>query len=71
MNEECLYRCSINYPYNYTGEKSAVYAVARSKEQVKEYVERHLKHGCTIKNVTICGVRRGMNMYHGKPDRRK
>lgn len=67
MIEECLYRVSIKYPYNYSGEKSAVYAVARGKKDAMEYVEKHLKYGCKIKNITVCGVRLGMNMYHGKP----
>jgi len=65
--EEYLYRVTINYDYFYKGEKSPVYAVARSVKEVKAYVNNSLKRGCSIKSVVLLGERLGMNMYHGKP----
>ena len=63
---EYLFRVSINYQYPYTGKKTAVYAVAETKEKVLEYVQHHLAQGCTVKSACVLGERLGMNMYHGK-----
>ncbi len=69
MRSEYLYRITCNYDWSYTGKtKPTIFAVASSEEEVRKYVERHLKRGATIKNVSFCGERLGMNMYcGGKP----
>lgn len=66
---EWLFRITVEYGVWYRGvrDKSPIYAVARSKEGVRKYVEKHLKEHCTIKTIRMCGKRLGMNMYHGKP----
>lgn len=63
---EYLFRVSVNYHYSYKGTKTPVYAVAETKEKVIEYVQSHLKQGCTVKSACVLGKRLGMNMYHGK-----
>jgi len=68
---EYLYKVSLYFDYCFSGDKSPVYAVARSKKEVLEYVTKHLKRGCSIKTASLLGERLGMNMYHGKPKRRK
>ena len=69
--EEYLYRVSLEFDWTYKGDRSPVYAVARGEKAVREYVEQHLKSGAKIKAVSVLGERLGMNMYHGKPKRRK
>lgn len=64
---EYLYRVTIDYSFMYKGEKSPVYAVAKSKEGAKNLVQRHLKSWCTVKSVCCLGERLSMNMFHGKP----
>ena len=65
--DEYLYRVTINFDWAFKGDKSPVYVVERSKDGAKAYASKHLKRGCTVKNVTCLGRRLGMNMYHGKP----
>jgi len=69
--DEYLFRVSLEYDWLFKGQKSPVYAVARNEIEVRAYVGEHLKRGATIKSVALLGKRLGMNMYHGKPKRRK
>jgi hypothetical protein len=64
---EYLYRISLEFDWTYHGDKSPVYAVATSTEEVSLYVGRHLKSGAKIKSVSLLGERLAMNMFHGKP----
>ena len=63
---EYLFRVSIKYDIFFKGKRSRhpVYAVARDKDKVKEYVSKHLKKGASIKSIQKLGERLGTNMFH-------
>jgi hypothetical protein len=67
MNDEYLYRVTLNLDWTFKGDKSPVYVVSSTKDGAKEYVSKHLKKGCTIKNISLLGTRLGINIFHGKP----
>jgi len=62
---EYLYRCTIEYAWHEHGNKWPVYAVAKSKEEAKAYVEKYLTIG-KVKSVSCLGKRLSMNLYHGR-----
>jgi hypothetical protein len=67
---EYLYRISITYSAWFQGKKSKkpMYVVAKSKEAAKEYAQSHMQKEMTVKSVSLCGRRLGMNMYFGGED---
>lgn len=65
---EYLFSISVEYDVFFRGNKSKkpIYAVAKNKDKVKEYVKKSLKKGIKIKSIRQLGRRLGTNMFHGE-----